>query len=106
MWDGIEPVATNQRDNRDLTNVKLAKNQLVLLEQIDDLRRVIDRQGEVLERLMGMLERDREGREKGRPVLETSARKHAGLAGGARGEKGEKDEEHFTLGSDDDTGIT
>lgn len=43
------------RDSRDLTNVKLAKNQAVLLEQIESLRRTIDQQGEMLSALMSTL---------------------------------------------------
>ena len=36
----------------DISNTKLAKNQLVLLEQIEALRRTIDRQGAMLQALM------------------------------------------------------
>ncbi|WWD15742.1 hypothetical protein CI109_100164 [Kwoniella shandongensis] len=55
MWDGgVDGLGSDPKSaakERDLTNVKLAKNQLVLLEQIDSLRRTIDRQGEMLARL-------------------------------------------------------
>lgn len=51
MWAGDasagRPAPT--RDTRDLTNTKLAKNQYVLIEQIESLRKTIDRQGEMLE---------------------------------------------------------
>ncbi|ODN73502.1 hypothetical protein L202_08005 [Cryptococcus amylolentus CBS 6039] len=51
MWDGGMDgtgAAAGERKERDLTNTKLAKNQLVLLEQIDSLRQTIDSQGEML----------------------------------------------------------
>lgn len=53
MWAGDASVgkSTPTRDPRDLTNTKLAKNQYVLLEQIESLRRTIDKQGEMLEML-------------------------------------------------------
>lgn len=76
---GVEGQRGSERDRersegRDLTNIKLAKNQLVrhlhltgselthqvLLEEIGSLRRVIDRQGEVLARLIALAE-GREG---------------------------------------------
>lgn len=41
--------------DKDLTNIKLAKNQYVLLEQIESLRRTIDKQGEMLSLLMSAL---------------------------------------------------
>ncbi|KAK8869982.1 hypothetical protein IAR55_000552 [Kwoniella newhampshirensis] len=59
MWDGgVDGFGGDPKSaakERDLTNVKLAKNQLVLLEQIDSLRRTIDRQGEMLARLTEVL---------------------------------------------------
>ncbi|EIW69492.1 hypothetical protein TREMEDRAFT_30526 [Tremella mesenterica DSM 1558] len=51
MWDGD---ADPRNKDRDLTNTKLAKNQLVLLEQIAVLQRALDRQGEMLERLLSI----------------------------------------------------
>ncbi|KAK4689953.1 hypothetical protein P7C73_g170, partial [Tremellales sp. Uapishka_1] len=64
MWDGGDG---GDKKERDLTNVKLAKNQMVLLEQIDDLRKTIDRQGEVLALMMRRLDGDKDrGKEKAR----------------------------------------
>lgn len=52
MWAGDASVGTTTpRDTRDLSNTKLAKNQYVLLEQIESLRRTIDKQGEMLDLL-------------------------------------------------------
>ncbi|KAL7422184.1 hypothetical protein Q5752_002830 [Cryptotrichosporon argae] len=51
MWEGEEGRDARGRE-RDLTNIKLAKNQLVLLEQIDLLKQALERQGEMLETLM------------------------------------------------------
>jgi hypothetical protein len=46
---------TPVRDNKDLSNTKLAKNQYVLLEQIESLRRTVEQQGEMLSTLMQAL---------------------------------------------------
>jgi hypothetical protein len=43
------------RDARDLSNIKLAKNQSVLLEEIEGLRRTVERQGDILTALMRAL---------------------------------------------------
>lgn len=53
MWAGDASAGRSAptRDTRDLTNTKLAKNQYVLLEQIESLRKTIDKQGEMLEAL-------------------------------------------------------
>ncbi|RSH91148.1 hypothetical protein EHS25_009447 [Saitozyma podzolica] len=56
MWDGGFDGTETKAARADLTNVKLAKNQLVLLEQIDSLRRQTERQGEMLARLTEILE--------------------------------------------------
>lgn len=55
MWDGGldgPPVVPRDMVKGDLTNVKLAKNQLVLLQQIDSLRQQIEKQSDVMTRLM------------------------------------------------------
>jgi len=52
---GPSSAHTPVRDTRDLTNTKLAKNQYVLLEQIESLRRTVDKQGEMLATLMQAL---------------------------------------------------
>lgn len=61
----------------------------VLLEQIDSLRQTMDRQGEMLDRLMGLL---------GQDALNGRVRSRRS------GEKGKsaQNEEQFTLGSDDE----
>ncbi|WWC85281.1 uncharacterized protein L201_000143 [Kwoniella dendrophila CBS 6074] len=57
MWDGGPEISTmSDKQRGDLTNVKLAKNQYVLLEQIDSLRKTIDRQGDLLIRLAAALD--------------------------------------------------
>ncbi|ORY25736.1 hypothetical protein BCR39DRAFT_471139 [Naematelia encephala] len=86
MWDGGSEAVESKNKERDLTNIKLAKNQLVLLEQIDDLRSTIDRQGEMLERLM----------------LALNVKADAIVAKGKARANG--DEDQFALGSDDDDG--
>lgn len=54
MWD--ERAERGEREERDLTNVKLAKNQQVLLTQIDSLRAVVETQGERLAAVLAALE--------------------------------------------------
>lgn len=56
MWD--ERAERGEREERDLTNVKLAKNQQVLLTQIDSLRAVVEAQGETLAAVLAALEAD------------------------------------------------
>lgn len=59
MWSQEHTHSHSQTRNaardKDLTNVKLAKNQYVLLEQIESLRQTIDRQGEMLSSLMAVM---------------------------------------------------
>lgn len=85
MWEGGDSTP-DPRSKGDLTNTKLAKNQLVLLEQIEGMRRVIDRQGQMLELLATRLGVDQPAL----PVVEKRAVHRA------------EDEDQFALGSDDD----
>ncbi|OWT42211.1 hypothetical protein J008_00982 [Cryptococcus neoformans] len=55
MWEGGIDGTGEMKRERDLTNTKLAKNQLILFEQLDALRQTIDKQGEMLARLTEML---------------------------------------------------
>ncbi|KAL1411194.1 hypothetical protein Q8F55_002145 [Vanrija albida] len=62
MWDPLAQglpasSSTTPQPPRDkgLTNTKLAKNQFVLLEQIDALRRVVEKQGETIDRQAQMM---------------------------------------------------
>jgi hypothetical protein len=56
MWD--ERADRGEREERDLTNVKLAKNQQVLLTQIDSLRAIVESQGDTLAAVLAALETD------------------------------------------------
>ncbi|ADV20557.1 hypothetical protein I305_06196 [Cryptococcus gattii E566] len=78
MWEGGIDGMGEAKKERDLTNTKLAKNQLVLLEQIDLLRQTIDKQGEMLARLTEILNVKNKGK---------GPEKSKGLQ-----------EDHFTLG--------
>lgn len=51
---GTSTAKSSSRD-KDLTNTKLAKNQYVLLEQIESLRQTLETQGEMLSVLMTAL---------------------------------------------------
>ncbi|WVQ98521.1 hypothetical protein IAU59_005647 [Kwoniella sp. CBS 9459] len=100
MWDGSldgSGVTEKGMKERDLTNVKLAKNQLVLLEQIDSLRRTIDRQGDILARLAAALE-EKDGRSSSIPTR----RSDVGASGATR--HNVNDENQFSLGESDDEG--
>ncbi|TXT13739.1 hypothetical protein VHUM_01106 [Vanrija humicola] len=62
MWDPLaqglpasSSTAPQAPRDKELSNVKLAKNQFVLLEQIDSLRRVVDKQGETIDRQAQMM---------------------------------------------------
>ncbi|KAK7437720.1 hypothetical protein VKT23_018436 [Stygiomarasmius scandens] len=54
---------TPTQRERDLTNYKLAQNQTELSKQIIDLRDTVERQGEIIARLVGLLE-GRKGKER------------------------------------------
>ncbi|WRT66932.1 uncharacterized protein IL334_003897 [Kwoniella shivajii] len=100
MWDGgpdLTPLnSMSEKMRGDLTNVKLAKNQIVLLEQIDSLRRTIDRQGDLLSRLASALE------VKEVPIVLTANELSKNSIEGRRHEIGEKYQ--FALGESDDEG--
>lgn len=68
MWAGDAAAgrSASTRDSRDLSNTKLAKNQYVLLEQIESLRKTIDRQGEMLENLTKALIEVKQSKGKGK----------------------------------------
>ncbi|WWC61355.1 uncharacterized protein I303_103936 [Kwoniella dejecticola CBS 10117] len=95
MWDGGDIPQTSNMSKGDLTNVKLAKNQFVLLEQIDNLRKTIDRQGDLLSRLAAALD-VKEGRSR-----QSSSR----TEGGSDTKKHDIDEKgQFALGESDEEG--
>ncbi len=52
---GIPSASSKAARDKDLTNTKLAKNQYVLLEQIEALRQTVETQGEMLSVLMSAL---------------------------------------------------
>lgn len=79
---GQTPKAAREKD---LTNTKLAKNQYVLLEQIDSLRQTIDRQGEMISALMAVVA------EKNGVSIPSEA-------------KGKRRQEQFDLGGESDDG--
>ncbi|WWD10372.1 hypothetical protein V865_008507 [Kwoniella europaea PYCC6329] len=103
MWDGGPdgtPVSSMSEKMRgDLTNVKLAKNQIVLLEQIDGLRKTIDRQGDLLTRLAAALdvkevrERERSHRNSTRNSMNIEDGRH-----------NVDEKEQFALGESDEEG--
>lgn len=79
------------RIERDLTNRKLAQNQTELSRQISELRSVVEVQGEMIRRLVGMLEASA-----GRGVddvmaVGTGARKEIGEAGMVKGKGRERE---------------
>ena len=49
---------------QDLSNFKLAENQTELRKQIVDLRKTVEAQGELVRRLVDLIERDRKGKER------------------------------------------
>ena len=91
MWDGAQdvPLGSGQKAG-DLTNIKLAKNQLVLLEQISLLQRTVERQGEMLERLL-----EAGGMKPGSRIMN-------GEAGPSRLHRPSSNEHQFALGVSDD----
>ncbi|WVR05008.1 hypothetical protein IAU60_002020 [Kwoniella sp. DSM 27419] len=96
MWDGgVDGTGLTEKAARDkdLTNVKLAKNQLVLLEQIDSLRRTIDKQGDLLVRLASALDRQN-----------GSSTRFADTRMGAVSPRSHEvgEENHFSLGDSDE----
>jgi len=129
MWEGdnIAPSSTVSGEGRaqpqpqtkgDLTNIKLAKNQLVLLEQIDGLRKTIDKQGEILMKLMEGLKLDTQVSVSMMPPS-VNVREHDvapgpatnGLQGypetpskSSRGKSRVSGEEQFALGDSDEEG--
>ncbi|OCF35291.1 hypothetical protein I316_02837 [Kwoniella heveanensis BCC8398] len=109
MWDGSidgSGIAEKGMKERDLTNIKLAKNQLVLLEQIDSLRRTIDRQGDILARLAGALE-EKDGRQTN-PAPSLIPVRRSDSENGARNEGARKhdvdEQNQFSLGESDEEG--
>lgn len=87
MWDGgPDGFDKGAQSHRDLTNTKLAKNQLVLLEQIEELKQAMDVQAQILERLVALQGGMMNGR--------------AGRSAPSRVKDGEEDQ--FALGSDDE----
>ncbi|WVQ78074.1 hypothetical protein IAT38_000155 [Cryptococcus sp. DSM 104549] len=91
MWegglDGTGGGVGEAKKERDLTNTKLAKNQLVLLEQIDSLRRTINMQGDMLLKLTEALGVKAKDNGKGRD---------------RRQEDRHREEEQFALGNSDE----
>jgi len=73
------------RIERDLTNRKLAQNQTELSRQISELRSAVEVQGEMIRRLVGMLEDGADRGMDGVMAVGTGARKEIGEGGMVKG---------------------